>query len=144
MTDDYYVSLNNTNKQPIPPNRYTLLRFPENQENDDDWLMHGGMEGDESGLIHPFIDGLATVEANIHWEPGDYTKICDRFDRNPLTSAIDPTAYDHRNPCIGMQCITKNHNFKVRKGVPLGIRVKHNAPDWTNVTFAQFKLWIRG
>lgn len=139
---NYYVSLINKQLQPIPPNRYTLLHFADDVESSDEWNMHNGKGSEESGLIYPCADGIGILEANIFWEAADYTKVCDRFDRNPLTDACDPTGYDHRNPCPDMQCITKLHTLLVFRDTPLGIRVRHNAPDWVNVTQAQFKLTI--
>ena len=135
---NYYVSLINKDRQASPPNQYILLNFTE--ESEDEHLMHY----EKSGLILPCSPGIGLLEANIHWESGDETEVCDGFDRNPLTDAIDPTGYDHRAPSPGMQCITKLHTLKVRPDTPLGIRVRHNDKVWRDVTHAQFKLTILG
>ena len=82
------------------------------------------------------------LTANVHWEPGDYSELRDRFVRDPLGVAPDSTATDHRPPSPGMQCFTKQHQMFVHPGVPLAFLVSHNDSVARKITHAQFKLAI--
>lgn len=153
----YVCSLIRTGPQEIPADRaYHVLRFPfGSAESYDAHGMHQVAQpdgysvsawdaDDRSGLIWPAVSGWADLTANIHWEPGAYTELRDRFVRDPLglAGAADSTGTDHRPPSPGMQCFTKRHSIWVHPGTPLGLLVYHSAPTPVRVTHAQFKLAI--
>lgn len=155
-----YCSLINNEPQEIPSDgEYHLLKFPYVGESYDPHVMHqtstpetylddgAWREDPHSGLIwpkFPWEDGLGILEANVHWEDGDYTELRDRFVRDPLnlTTGYNSTATDHRAPSPGMQCFTKFHQIVVKKDVPLGLMVAQNGTGPRRVVHAQFKLSI--
>lgn len=138
----------------IPPNTYTLLKFPYGAaESYDAWNMHpaeqpdgvvSAFPDDRSGLIWPAAEGWGDLIANIHWEGGGYTELRDRFARDPLGlyGAPDTTATDHRVPSPGGQYFTKHHGIFVHVGTPLGVLVSHDDSVPRKVIYAQFKLTI--
>lgn len=143
--------------QAIPPGGYHVVRSPFGaDESYDAWGMHQAVQpdgarvpdwrtDDRSGLIWPAVAGWATLTVNIHWEAGDYTELRDQFVRDPLGYGDDPvntTATDHRPPSPGMQCFTKHHQLFTNPGVPLAVRVGHNASTPRRVVHAQFKVAI--
>lgn len=139
--------------QLIPPGGYHVVRFPFGGESADAHGMHepvqpGGppivswKSDDRSGLIWPCVDGWGVLTANVHWEPGGYDELRDRFVRDPFGEAPDSTATDHRAPSPGMQCFTKQHQLFVHAGTPLAFLVSHNDSVPRKVTHAQYKLAI--
>ena len=139
--------------QTVPAGGYHLLRFPYAGESYDAHGMHQPTQPDggtsvfpdgRSGLIWPSADGWGSLTAVIQWEAGDYTELRDQFVRDPLGlfEPPDTTATEHRPPSPGMQCWSKHHEVFVHPGVPLGLRVSHNASSARRVVHAQLKLAI--
>lgn len=142
----------------VPADRaYHVVRFPfGGDESSDEHGMHqarqpDGVEvgdwrdDDRAGLIWPATDGWGVLTAMIQWERGDYTELRDQYVRDPLGLTADPantTATDHRAPSPGMQCFTKHHELFVHAGVPLALRVRHNARSPRDLVLAEFKLAI--
>jgi len=134
-----FVSLINTDPQPIKAGGYQILTFTD--ESTDSFKMHSGT----SGLIYPSKDGVGCLELNIMWKGGDYTEVRDVFVRDPFGITDDPknyTGYDHRAVSPGMQCFTKQHWLNVKVGTPLAVYVAHDSNVTETVTHAQFKLVI--
>lgn len=147
MTAVRVCSLILNEPQIISPGGYFIVRFPYAGESYDAWGMHEPVGGDwetddRSGLIYPAMDGWGTLTANIHWEPGGYSELRDRFVRDPLGELPDSTATDHRPPSPGMQCFTKHHELFVHPEVPLAFLASHNDSVPRKITHAQFKLSI--
>ncbi|MGV2914529.1 hypothetical protein [Streptomyces alfalfae] len=151
-------SLKRDTPQVIPPDTYTILRFPfGTAESYDQWRMHQVAQPDgytitdwdndpRSGLIWPAWGGWGELHAMIQWESGDYTELRDQFIRDPLSlgspTPADTTATEHRPPSIGMQCWVKSHGIFVRPDTPLAVRAAHNASTPRTVVLAEFKLVI--
>ncbi|AXK31859.1 hypothetical protein DVA86_03550 [Streptomyces armeniacus] len=143
-------------RQEIPADdAYHVVRFPYgSRESYDVHNMHPYAQPDgenssfpdaRSGLIWPAAEGWGVLDAMVQWESGTYTEVRDQFVRDPLSltdNPVDTTATDHRRPSPGMQCLTKQHSIFVHPGVPLGLRVAHNAGQPLRVVHAQFKLAI--
>lgn len=156
MTGVHVVSLKVDTTQLIADDDlYHVVRFPHVGEPHDPYGMHQKLQpdgyevrdwqrDDRSGLIWPSIDGWGVLTANLHWEPGNYSELRDRFVRDPLNLAdgYDSTATDHRPPSPGMQCVTKQHQMFVHPGVPVAVLVAHNASSARRLVFAEFKLAI--
>jgi hypothetical protein len=126
--------------QTIPPDVYTLLKFPSAEESADAWNMHTGSSADGK-LIWPHVSGWGTMEAVIQWEGGTYTELRDQFIRDPLRDP-DTTGTEHRAPSPGIQCFAKSHGIFVNTETPLGLAVSHNHPGPRKIIYAQFKLII--
>lgn len=134
-----YVSLINTNRQPIKAGGYQILSFTD--ESSDDHGMHAG----HSSLIYPSATGLGCLELNVMWDPGNYTELRDVFVRDPFGVTKDPknyTGYDHRAKSPGGQCFTKQHWLNVKVGTPLSVYVAHDSKGLEHVSHAQLKLVI--
>ncbi|MFF7966771.1 hypothetical protein ACFZC3_15565 [Streptomyces sp. NPDC007903] len=150
----YVASLSATPDQVIPPNTDTLLLFPFEEDQLDQWSMHDPQQPDGStvtsssqraGLIWPSCEGWGHLTAEFEWEPGGYTEIRDFFMRDPLSLTADPmndTARDDRVPGGGNQWFTKHHEISVHPGTPIGVMVRHNDKVPRRVLYAQFKLAI--
>lgn len=154
----YICSLILSGTQSVPADGgYHVVRFSHNVvgESYDGHGMHQGTQpdgyevgdwqvDDRSGLIWPAVGGWGVLTANIHWEPGNYGELRDRFVRDPLglSTGYDSTATDHRPPSPGMQCFTKQHQMFVHPNTPLSLLVAHNASTPRKITHAQFKLAI--
>lgn len=149
--------LGNAEPQTIPNDgAYHVVRFPFDTESYDVYEMHGSVQpdggqvldwrtSDRAGLIWPSRDGWGSLTAVIQWEAGDYTECRDQFVRDPLgltSNPNDTTATDHRAPSPGIQCFSKHHEIFVHPGVPLALRVSHNASTPKKITLAEFKLAI--
>lgn len=141
-------------QQEIAPGGYHVVRFPyaDKAEYTDEWNMHDRRHpdayvvqdwtaDDRSGFIWPNAEGWGCLEANIHWEAGDYTELRDRFVRDP-EGVPDSTATDHRAPTTGLQAFTKQHWLKVRPAVPLVLMVSHDSTTPKKIVMAQFKLTV--
>ncbi|GEB49491.1 MULTISPECIES: hypothetical protein [Streptomyces] len=144
-------------RRELDPGEYHVVRFPfGGGESYDAEGMHqvaqpDGYEvgdwraDDRSGLIWPSADGWGILTAMIQWEAGSYGELRDQFVRDPLGLTDNPddtTATDHRPPSKGMQCFTKTHSLFVHPGVPLALRVSHDAGGRCALVHAQFKLSI--
>lgn len=149
----YVCSLILGEAQTIPVGGYHVVRFPFGGESADGHGMHDAAQpdgppvtnwktDDRSGLIWPAVDGWGVLTANVHWEPGGYSELRDRFVRDPFGAEPDSTATDHRPPSPGMQCFTKHHQLFVHPGTPLAFLVSHNDSVARKITHAQFKLAI--
>lgn len=154
--------------QLIPPNVWTIVRFPFDAtgESTDTLNMHSATRpapggpvadwstDDRSGLIWPSRSGWGVLLGIAQWaaagvqaDPSDGTEYRDQFVRNPLSfpgagTAVDTTATDHRAPTPGGQFFTKQWGINVDPTVPLALRVQHNASAALNLTLAEFKLSI--
>jgi len=151
------VSLKADGGQLIQPGRWTVVRFPTDEESYDPLDMHARLQkhdayevrdwarDDRSGLIWPARNGWGTLNAMLQWEPGGYDELRDQFIRDPLNLSTGPdtTATDHRPPSPGMQCFTKTWSLSVRVGTPLALRVAHNDDQPRLLTLAELKLEIR-
>ncbi|MFD9903940.1 hypothetical protein [Streptomyces sp. NPDC059063] len=152
-------SLKRDTPQLIEPGGYRIVRFPfGGGESYDTYSMHqtsqpdafvidsdGWDDDDRSGLIWPTRHGWGTLHALIQWGgTPDASEYRDQFVRDPLGlfSPPDTTATDHRAPTPGGQFWTKTHGIFVHPGVPLALRVAHNAPGPLALTLAEFKLVI--
>lgn len=148
-----YIPDTEAERQMIEPGGYHVVRLPyhvdefsdahnmHDRRHPDAYVVQDWAQDDRSGLIWPAVDGLGCVEANLHWEAGDYTELRDRFVRDPF-GAPDSTATDHRPPSPGMQCFTKGHWIKVSRFTPLSLMVSHNDTVARGLIMAQFKLTI--
>ncbi|WP_030672529.1 hypothetical protein [Streptomyces sp. NRRL B-1347] len=146
--------------QEIEPGGYHIVRFPfSDDESYDAHAMHqsiqpdafvinddGWDDDDRSGLIWPTRSGWGTLHALIQWgsPAATATEYRDQFVRDPLGlfAPPDTTATDHRAPSPGGQYWSKTHGIFVHPGVPLALRVAHNAPIPLALTLAEFKLAI--
>ena len=154
----YVCSLIVNEPQSIPADGgYHIIRFPVDPtvESYDAHGMHEALQpdgyqitnwatDDRSGLIWPSSEGWGVLTANIHWKPGAYTELRDRFVRDPLglSTGYDSTATDHRAPSPGMQCFTKQHQMFVHPGTPIALLVGHSDSVSREIVHAQFKLAI--
>ncbi|NEB92459.1 hypothetical protein [Streptomyces bauhiniae] len=150
----YVSSLSATPDQVIQPLTDTLLLFPFDQDQMDQWGMHDPAQPDgitaasssqRAGLIWPSCEGWGHLTAEFQWEAGGYTEIRDAFMRDPLGLTDDPrndTAREDRYPTGGYQWFVKNHQLSVHPGVPLGVMVRHNDKAPRKILYAQFKLAI--
>ncbi|MGW2213285.1 hypothetical protein [Streptomyces sp. NPDC001781] len=150
----YVCSLSASPDQVIQPLTDTLLRFPYDEEQADQWGMHNpaqpdgvaSVTGDQrSGLIWPSCEGWGYLTAEFQWEPGGYNEIRDAFLRDPLSLTSDPmndTARDDRAVTGGYQWYVKNHQIGVHPGTPIGVTVRHNDTVARKILYAQFKLSI--
>ncbi|MEK8169360.1 hypothetical protein NKH77_04805 [Streptomyces sp. M19] len=143
--------------QTVAPGAYHVVRFPfgagesydaegMHQVNQPDGYQVTDWKADDrAGLIWPSADGWASLTAMVQWEAGNYTELTDQFVRDPLgltDNPMDTTATDHRPPSPGMQCFTKHHEIFVHPGIPLALRVGHNASASRKLVLAEFKLAI--
>lgn len=142
--------------QLIPPNKWTIVKFPYGDENEsyDQDNMHALERGgrsypypasEVSGLIYPKHDGpFAHLNAMIQWEEARVAReYRDQFCRDPLGATKDPvntTATDHRPPSPGLQCFTKSWDLFVHPNVPLALRVAHNYSRPINLVLVELKL----
>lgn len=150
----HVCSLSASPDQVIPPLTDTLLKFPFDEDQLDDHGMHDPFQpdgvtaangDDRSGLIWPYCDGWGHLTAEFQWEAGAYNELRDHFIRDPLGLTSDPrndTARDDRYPTGGYQWFTKHHEIGVKRGVPLGVMVRHNDKVPRKILYAQFKLCI--
>lgn len=150
----FVCSLSASPDQVIPPNRYTLLRFPFETDQWDVWGMHQAEQPDgvtalsgqdRSGLIWPHVHGWGSLTGHVQMEAGDYSEVRTQFIRDPLGLGDDPknaTGVAHWPPSPGMQFLPPHHEFAVYPGVPVGLMVRHNDTVPRRVTYAQFKLAI--
>lgn len=153
----YVCSLITNAEQSIPAGGgYHVVRFPfGTAESYDEHGMHqvqqpdGGVvsdwsKEDRAGLIWPSAGGWGSLTANIHWEPGGYRELRDRFVRDPLglSTGADSTGTDHRPPSPGMQCFTKHHEIFVHPETPLALLVGHTDSRARRIVHAQFKLAV--
>jgi hypothetical protein len=154
----YVCSLILSGKQSIPSDGgYHIVRFSHDvggesydahgmhQETQPDGYTVTDWEADDrAGLIWPAVSGWGVLTAHVHWEPGNYSELRDRFVRDPLglSTGYDSTATDHRPPSPGMQCFTKQHQMFVHPGVPIAFLAAQNASGPRKITHAQFKLAI--
>lgn len=151
-------SLKRDTPQLVPPNTYTIVRFPfGSAEPSDRFGMHQMQQpdgytitswdtDDRSGLIWPSRSGWGTLHAMIQWEAANATEYRDQYIRDPLSlgspTPADTTATDHRPPSVGMQCFTKSHGIFVNETTPLALRVWHNSSGPINLVLGEFKLVI--
>ncbi|NYV74548.1 hypothetical protein [Streptomyces sp. UH6] len=75
----------------------------------------------------------------------DATEYRDQFARDPLElfGPVDTTATEHRAPTVGGEYWTKVWGIVCNPGVPLAVRVTHNAGAPVGLTFAEFKPAIQ-
>jgi hypothetical protein len=131
---------------------YYLLRFPyggaESYDADNmhaqlrDGADHPFPADPASGLIWPAHEAWGRLYAMIQWESASgaaATEFRDQFVRDPLGTP-DTTCTEHRPPSVGMQCFAKAWALFVEPGIPLGLRVTHNAAGALDVVLAEFKL----
>ena len=151
-------SLKTGGPQRIPPDEYTILRFPFNAESHDPDDLHPALQpdtgqtvtsaDDRAGLIWPKHTAWATLNALIYWEAGGYTEVRDRFVRNPLNlpgaPPYDSTCTEDHPKTPGGQYLAKTWNLFVHPLTPLGLLLQHDAPGPVAVTLAEFKLsyWV--
>ncbi|MGV9913386.1 hypothetical protein [Streptomyces tendae] len=136
---------------------YRVVRFPFGAaESTDRFEMHQVAQpdgyvvsdwstDDRSGLVWPSKAGWGALHAMIQWEAGDYTELRDQYVRDPLgltPTPADTTATEHRPPSPGGNYFVKTHGIFVEPGVPLALRVTHNASEPRLLTLAEFKLAI--
>lgn len=150
---DHACSLITKTPQTIPAGVYTPVRFPyEPGESYDPDGMHtqlvGGLDypfpsAKESALIRPAHDAWAQIIGAYHFEPGDYTEIRSRINRDPFGPAPDWTATEHLDPSPGMQCFTKTWGMHLVPGVPIALEIYHNASGSLDMTLAEFKVIYR-
>ncbi|WP_448316769.1 hypothetical protein [Streptomyces sp. CO7] len=141
-----------------PGSTYRIVRFPfGSAESTDPHGMHQAAQpdgrtvtdwasDDRSGLIWPSVRGWGQLYAMLQWaESTGATEYRDQFARDPLELAgpVDTTATEHRAPTIGGEYWVKVWGIVCNPGVPLAVRVTHNAPHPINLTFAEFKLVIQ-
>lgn len=152
----YICSLIRNVDQWIPPNSYTLVRFPfGSYESYDAWGMHNVAQpdgyhvddwdsDDRSALIWPHTHGWGWLTAMAFWEGGGYSETRDRFVRDPLnlTSGYNSTATEDEEPTPGGQYKSKHHEIFVDPDTPLGFMVKHSDSTDRKLMHAQFKLAI--
>ncbi|WP_304452918.1 hypothetical protein [Nocardiopsis sp. YSL2] len=152
----YVCSLIRSTDQLIPPNQYTIVRFPFGAaESYDAWDMHQVAQPDgysitswdtdgRSGLIWPHVTGWGWLTAMVFWEGGSYSETRDRFVRDPLnlSTGYDSTATEDEQPTPGGQYKSKHHEMFVHPGTPVAFLVKHNDSVSRRITHAQFKLAI--
>jgi hypothetical protein len=146
-------------EQTIPPNVYTLLRFPygDNESYDSENMHALTRDGRDhpypsdpvSGLIFPAHDAWAQVYGMVQWASDDdrpagerATEYRDQIVRDPL-GAPDSTCTQHRPASPGIQCFAKSWGMFVHPDVPLGLLVAHNAASALRVTLAEFKIAYR-
>lgn len=154
----YYASIGHkpatvNEQQIVQPGDYRIIRFPyhadefsdehgmHDRRHPDAYVVQDWATDDRSGLIWPCRDGVACVEADIHWEAGGYAELRDRFTRDPFGTP-DDTATDHRPPSTGMQCFTKQHWLKVDRRTPICLKVAHDDTVPRRLLMAQFKLTL--
>ncbi|MEU9576328.1 hypothetical protein [Streptomyces chilikensis] len=140
-----------------PGTTYQTLRFPFGAaESTDPHEMHQAVQpdgyvvanwatDDRSGLIWPSVRGWGHLYAMIQWaDTSDATEHRDQFVRDPLALAgpSDTTATEHRATTVGGEFYVKTWGVVTNPGVPLAVRVAHNATSALNVTLAEFKLVI--
>lgn len=151
------VSLIVSEPQSIAPGSYQVVRFPFEPEPFDPVGMHEATQpdgyevldwatDDRSGLIWPATRGWGTLYASIQWAgESDATEYRSQFVRDPLGLAGGPdtTATEHRAPTPGGEFYTRTWGIVVNPGVPLAVRVAHNAGTPQDLTLAEFKLVIQ-
>lgn len=143
---EHFCSLKVDEPQSIPPNVWTIVRFPYDGESSDLEGMHVDTgtpwaADPSSGLITPPDAGrVGHWWATAQWEPGNYTELRGQFCRDPLGATLDTTGTVHDAPSPGMQCFTYPHTFKTDPERPVAFRVFHNASTARQLTLAEFKL----
>lgn len=151
---DHACSLIVKAPQSIPRNAYTPVRFPYDaagEPADADGMHVEVVDGvpypyptaPESALIRPAHDAWALVVGAFQFEPGDYTEIRHRINRDPFGPAPDWTATTHLAPSPGMQCCTFTWGMHVSVGVPLAMEIHHNASTAIDMVLAEFKVIYR-
>lgn len=151
---EHYCSLIANRPQPIPPDAWTVVRFPYGPlESDDEENMHrkvvNGREhpypsDPASGLIRPAHTGpVGTWSAMYQFESADGAQeLRAQFCRDPFGSP-NTTATRHHPPSIGMQCEVLVWQFRVRADTPVALRVRHDSAKSLELVFAEFKLHYR-
>lgn len=163
-----YCSLKVAIAQPVPPDTWTIVRFPFDAtgESTDPLNMHSATRpapggpvsdwstDDRSGLIWPSRTGLGFMFGMPQWAAAgvqasvaDGTEYRHQFVRNPLGYAgggttADTTGTNHLAATPGGQYFTTGWPILVDPAVPLALRVYHNASNTVNLTLAEFKLAI--
>lgn len=149
-------SLMTSAPQAIPPNTYTILKFPFDNESADAPSLHDPKQPDtgltttasnpRSGLIWPAHVGWAHLNGLIYWQGGDYTEVRDRFVRDPLelTTGYDSTCTEDHAKTPGGQYLAKNWDMFVHPLTSVGLLVQHNGSRSVKVDFAEFKMsyWV--
>lgn len=153
----YYCSLGCTPDQVIPPNVYTLVRFPYDSVEEfgdihgmhepthpDEYSVTDWSTDDRSALVWPAVRGLGILHVTTHWESGNYNEIRDQFIRDPLNlnKGPDTTGTQHYAPSPGMQFFTKSWQLVVEPETPIGYMVYHNATTARKLVYVNLKLSI--
>jgi hypothetical protein len=142
---EHFCSLKVDVPQSVPPNVWTVVRFPYAGESSDSDDMHADTgtawaSDPASGLITPTDAGrIGHWWATAQWEAGNYTELRGQFCRDPY-GVPDTTGTVHNPPSPGLQCFTYPHVFKTDPMRPVAFRVWHNASSARDLVLAEFKL----
>lgn len=141
-----FISLICKQRQVIPPNTYTELRFDEESIDGPNWHANTDLSSRDSALIIPQINAVARLDAMIHWESADAmavppTQYYARISRDPFGN-IDSTATNDRAATTGKNMSVFGWTQKIYIGQPLAIMVAHNGVGLLGVVLAEFKVHV--
>lgn len=148
---EHYCSLIVDQPQTIPPNTWTVVRFPYGSaESEDAENMHRKVVDGKShpypsdpwsGLIWPGHTGpVGTWYAMYQFgSAGNAREFRAQFCRDPFGKP-NTTATRHYAPTPGLQCEVSGWAFRIRKNTPVAFRVRHDSDEPLELVFSELKL----